>query len=111
MGLSQPKGNITKIDFMEDNGQERNKTGSISEERIDEFLDRLSSLSYYRCSPPGTYIGEYSIYIYYENGDVDVFGSEINGYIFSSGEKRTNGRYHVDQDEFMNMYYEYIEYN
>ena len=103
MPLHQDIDNIVKIELSDHTGKERVVMRTLTDGDIQAFTEKLLLVPCYRhFNDPPTNYGYLSVYLYYENGDIDILGTEIctvipdtasqKGWYYKSAQWRSAGR-------------------
>ena len=106
--------NITKIELVSNDyiGPMYNCTFTsnvlctLTEDDTAAFMEDLLKLECSKRHPPVGYIGIYEVRIYYDNGDIDIIGSDANGYT-EQGEIVVSGWYRYSEEDLQGLFEKY----
>lgn len=97
---------ITRIELYEKNQDEYQIIYELSGENVALFMNQLLDLQCTKRLHPVEGWGTLVIYIYYQDGYVDILGSHTNGYI-KNGEIVVSGWYYYDEDSLRQLFEDY----
>lgn len=97
---------IAQIELYEKNQDEYQIVCKLSGENVALFMNQLSDLPCTKRLHPVEGWGTLVIYIYYQDGYVDILGSHTNGYI-KNGEIVVSGWYYYDEDSLRQLFEDY----
>ncbi len=106
--LKQDTENIIKIELLDNTDENNPILYDLEADKMDDFIAELVDIEFKKCTPPLGYYGDLIIYLYYDNGDVDIIGSETTGYIIS-GKEILQGLYYPDPDDIEELFDKYID--
>lgn len=103
----QPKENIAKIDLVHNTNLGQEILHTITEDEISRFMDDLLKLEYNKRYHPIGDPGEWEVWFYYSDGDVDIVGTKTNQRI-EKGEWIVNGWYYYEEEDLRRLFALYI---
>lgn len=112
--LHQSYDNIQKIELIDggydEHGLINTVVYSIYEYEIDDFIEDLMAANCYRHYSPDTY-GYPGIWIYYNNGNIDIISIYGNEYVSAEYEAldKLNCWYYTDEDDICDLFEKYTK--
>ena len=105
--LNQEKDQIVKIELSKYTLRNRVVLCTLDSTEILQFMEKLEGVSCHRYfNDPETDNRYLSVYLYYENGDVDILGTGICD--TTSKSKIRKGWYHLDARETWELFSQYV---
>lgn len=105
--FQQPRENIMKIDLVHNTDRGQEILHTITEDGIDNFLDDLLELEYYKYNDPLGIPGEWEVWLYYSDGDVDIVGTRTDQYI-KNGKWDAIGWHYYEEEDLLRLFDAYL---
>lgn len=106
--LHQEIDNIVKIELSDHTAEERVVLCALTESDISAFMDGLlSSQCYQYFNDPPVENKYLSVYLYYQNGDVDILGTDICDVISDTASQA--GWYYIDAEDMYNLFAGFVD--
>ena len=105
--LHQEASQITKIELSDHTSGKRVVLHELTKTEVLPFMEKLEAVSCYRYfNDPATDNGYLSVYLYYENGDIDILGTGICDTTSDSSSQK--GWYYLDAGETWELFSNYV---
>ncbi len=104
--LHQETDQIIKIELSEHTSGKRVVLCTLSSSEMLPFMEKLEAVSCYRYFNDPETDNDLSVYLYYQNGDIDILGTGICDIISDSSTQK--GWYHLDAGELWDLFSNYI---
>ena len=106
--LHQDIDNIVKIELSDHTGKERVVMRTLTDGDIQAFTEKLLLVPCYRhFNDPPTNYGYLSVYLYYENGDIDILGTDMCDVI--SDTASIKGWFYIKLEDMRNLFAEFVD--
>ena len=105
--LHQETDQITKIELSEHTSGKRVVLCTLNSTEVLPFMEKLKAVSCYRYfNDPASDNAYLSVYLYYQNGEIDILGTGICD--TTSDSNTPKGWYHLDAGELWDLFSNYI---
>lgn len=99
---------IIKVELSDHSSGTRTVLNTLTKENIATFIDGLLAEKCYRYySDPPVENGYLSVYIYYDNGDIDIIGTDICDVISTTVTQ--DGWYYIDANEMWTLFSAFVD--